>query len=69
MFVCSVKVFSAVAGPIGMRREPDVSQVLRDFGGATPRDGEIIAKNVLIRGTYDRWGFSLTDRGEIWQEG
>ena len=39
-FVCSVKLFSAMAGPIGakfgMRHEPDASQVLRDFGGATP---------------------------------
>ena len=32
-----------------MRHEPDASQVLRDFGGATPRDGEIIAQNVSIR--------------------
>ena len=52
-FVCPVKLFSAVAGPIsakfGTRHQPDASQVLRDFGGATPRDGEIIAKNVKIR--------------------
>ena len=52
MFFCSVKLSSAVAGPIvakfGMRHEPDARQVLRDFGGATPRDGEIIAQNVLI---------------------
>ena len=45
MFFCSVKLFSAVAGPIGMkfgmRHEPDTSQVLRDFGGATPRDSEM----------------------------
>ena len=53
LFVCSVKLFSAVDGPIGakfgMRHEPDARQVLRDFGGATPRDGEIIAQNVKIR--------------------
>ena len=39
VFFCSVKLFSAVAGPIGakfgMMHEPDASQVLRDFG-ATP---------------------------------
>ena len=50
MFFGSVKLFSAVAGPIGakfgMRHEPDASQVLRDFGGATPRDVKIIAQNV-----------------------
>ena len=53
-FVCSVKLSSAVAGPIGAkfgtRHEPDARQVLRDFGGATPRDSEIIAENVSIRG-------------------
>ena len=77
-FFCSVKLFSAVAGPIGakfgIRHEPDASQVLRDFGGAIPREGEIIAQNVLIRGhvwpiKYDRWRFSVTDRREIWHEG
>ena len=54
MFFCSVKLFSTVAGPIGakfgMRHEPYASQVLRDFGVATLRDGEIIAQNVLIWG-------------------
>ena len=54
LFVCPVKLFSAVAGPIGaklgMRHEPDASQISRDFGGAIPRDGEIIAENVRIRG-------------------
>ena len=43
-FFCSVKLFSAVAGPIGtkfgMRHELDASQVLRDCGGATPGDGD-----------------------------
>ena len=43
-FVCPVKLFSAVGGPIdakfGMRHEPDANQVLRDFWGATPRDGD-----------------------------
>jgi len=38
-FFCSVKLFSAVAGLIGAkfskRHEPDASQVLRDFWGAT----------------------------------
>ena len=62
-FVCSVKLFSAVAGPIGAkfgtRHEPDASQVLRDFGGATPKDGEIIAKNVKIRGAY---GAKVSDK-------
>ena len=51
-FVCSVKLFSAVAGPIGAkfgtRHEPDARQVLRDFWGATPRDREIIAQNVRV---------------------
>ena len=60
-FVCPVKLFSAVAGPIGakfgMRHQPDASQVLRDFGGATPRDGEIIAKIVKIRVRV--WGQSI----------
>ena len=50
LYFCSVKLFSAVAGPIGtkfvVRHEPDASQVLRDFGDATPRDSEIIAQNV-----------------------
>ena len=60
-FVCSVKLFSAVAGPIGAkfdtRHEPDARQVLRNFGGATPRDREIIAQNVKIRGRV--WGQSI----------
>jgi len=42
-----------------MRHEPDASQVLRDFEGATPRDGEIIAKNVSIRGAY---GAKVSDK-------
>ena len=62
-FVCPVKLFSAEAGPIsaqiGMRHHPDASQVLRDFGGATPRDGEIIAKNVKIRCAY---GAKVSDK-------
>ena len=62
-FFCSVKLFSAVAGPIsakfGTRHQPDASQVLRDFGGATPRDGEIIAKNVKIRFAY---GAKVSDK-------
>ena len=45
-----------MAGPIGakfgMRHQPDASQVLRDFGGATPRDGEIIAKNEPIMSKF-----------------
>ena len=52
-----------MAGPIGakfgMRHEPDASQVLRDFWGATPRDGEIIAENVKIRGAY---GAKVSDK-------
>ena len=63
LFVCSVKLFSAVAGPIGAkfgtRHKPDARQVLRDFGGATSRDGEIIAQNVKIRGAY---GAKVSDK-------
>ena len=45
--------FSPIGAKFGTRHEPDARQVLRDFGGATPRDGAIIAQNVLIRGgTY-----------------
>ena len=49
LFFCSIKLFSAVAGPIDAKFGTRVYQdACLKFWGATPRDSEIIAQNVRV---------------------